>query len=139
MFPVPAQHTERGRVGDFGVPRSGGRVHEGFDIVAKCGAKLVSVTDGNVVRRGFHAALYGNYVLIADSVEPRTYFYSHLVRPAPVKVGQQVTAGQLVGNEGKTGNAQSIGCHLHFEVREQGRPINPEPLLRKWEAAGPAG
>ncbi len=89
-----------------------------------------------MIERGFHARLYGNYVLVKDAVEPRTYFYAHLVRRAPVKPGQQVAAGQLVGNEGKTGNAQTIGCHLHFEIRERGRPIDPEPLLRKWEREG---
>jgi murein DD-endopeptidase MepM/ murein hydrolase activator NlpD len=132
-FPVQAHWTDRGATGDFGAPRDGGRIHEGFDIVAKCGAKLVAVTDGKVIRRGFDPVLYGNYVLLSGNGEGRTYFYAHLVRPPAVKVGEQVGAGQFVGNEGKTGNAATIGCHLHFEIRDHGRPINPEPLVRKWD------
>jgi murein DD-endopeptidase MepM/ murein hydrolase activator NlpD len=134
-FPVQAHWTDRGAIGDFGAPRNGGRVHEGFDIVAKCGAKLVAVTDGNVIRRGFDPVLYGNYILLSGAGENRTYFYAHLVRPAPVKVGEQLTSGQFVGNEGKTGNARTIGCHLHFQVRDHGRLIDPEPLVRKWDRA----
>ena len=133
VFPVQAPHTTRGAIGEFGAPRSGGRVHEGFDIVAKCGAKLVAVHDGTILRRGFDPVLYGNYLLIKGAAENQNYFYSHLVRPAEVKIGQQVTAGQFVGNEGKTGNAESTGCHLHFEIRRGGRSIDPEPLLRKWD------
>ncbi|MGZ5311792.1 MAG: M23 family metallopeptidase, partial [Solirubrobacterales bacterium] len=56
-----------------------------------------------------------------------------MVRTAAVKVGGQVSAGELVGNEGETGNAATTGCHLHFEIRDHGRPINPEPLVRKWD------
>ena len=136
VFPVRASHTTRGPIGDFGAPRNDGRVHEGFDIVANCGAKLVAVHDSTVIRRGFDPVLYGNYVLINGLAEDQNYFYAHLVRPAPVKVGEQVSTGQLLGNEGKTGNAETVGCHLHFEVRRDGRPVDPEPLLRKWDRHG---
>jgi murein DD-endopeptidase MepM/ murein hydrolase activator NlpD len=135
VFPVKGHWTTRGPTGDFGAPRSGGRVHEGFDIVAKCGAKLVAVTDGKVVRRGFDPVLYGNYLLLSGDGERRTYFYAHLIRPPAVKLGEKVQPGQWVGNEGKTGNAETVGCHLHFELRDQGKPIDPEPYLRKWDRA----
>lgn len=104
--------------------------------MARCGAKLVAVADGAVVRRGFDPVLYGNYVLLGGAGEGRTYFYAHLARRAAVKPGQRVSAGQFVGNEGMTGNARTIGCHLHFEIRRRGRPIDPEPALRKWDRAG---
>lgn len=86
-----------------------------------------------MVRRGFDPVLYGNYLLVSGNGEGRTYFYAHLIRPAQVKLRQQVTAGQFVGNEGKTGNAETTGCHLHFELRVGGEPVNPEPALRKWD------
>ncbi len=133
MFPVKGHWTTRGAIGDFGAPRNGGRIHEGFDIVAKCGAKLVAVTAGKVIRRGFDPVLYGNYLLLSGNGEGRTYFYAHLVRPAAVKLGGEVGAGQFVGNEGKTGNAETTGCHLHFELRVKGKPVDPEPHLRKWD------
>ena len=42
----------RGAIGEFGAPRSGGRVHEGFDVAAACGTELVAVTTGKVARWG---------------------------------------------------------------------------------------
>jgi peptidoglycan LD-endopeptidase LytH len=123
----------RGYIGEFGAPRSAGRVHEGFDIVAACGAKLVAVTSGRVLRRGYDPVLYGNYLLIHGEGERRSYFYSHLPRPAPVGVGERVLEGQRVGVVGLTGNAVSVGCHLHFEIHQRGVPIDPAPALRRWD------
>jgi murein DD-endopeptidase MepM/ murein hydrolase activator NlpD len=44
----------------------------------------------------------------------------------------------LYGNHllGKTGNARSVGCHLHFEIHVLGRPIDPEPVLSRWDRSG---
>lgn len=133
VYPVRGRHTFRGAVGRFGVPRNGGRTHEGFDIVAACGTPLVAVRAGRVRRVGYHARLYGYYVLLAGSLEHRDYFYAHLPRPAGVRRGQLVRTGQRIGSVGATGNARSIGCHLHFEIHERGRPVNPEGSLRKWD------
>jgi murein DD-endopeptidase MepM/ murein hydrolase activator NlpD len=97
---------------------------------------MVAARGGNVIKRGFHAALYGNYVLIHVPEEGRSYFYAHLSRPAAVGLEDQVETGQRIGSVGDTGNARGTGCHLHFELRVKGRPIDPEPALRKWERAG---
>ncbi len=43
VFPVQGPHGTRGAIGEFGAPRSGGRTHEGFDVVAACGTELVAV------------------------------------------------------------------------------------------------
>jgi len=123
----------RGYIGEFGAPRSGGRTHEGFDVVAACGAKLVAVGNGRVLRRGYDPVLYGNYLLLHGEGERRSYFYSHLPRPAPVARGERVIEGQRVGAVGMTGNAVSVGCHLHFEIHERGVPIDPAPALRRWD------
>jgi murein DD-endopeptidase MepM/ murein hydrolase activator NlpD len=40
---------------------------------------------------------------------------------------------ERIGKVGKTGNAQSVGCQLHFELRRRGDPIDPEPFLREWD------
>ncbi len=134
VFPVPGPHGERGMVGDFGVPRNGGRTHEGFDITAKCGAKIVAAAGGVVVDRGFHARLYGNFVRVRVPEEKRTYRYSHLIRPAEVGLREDVEIGQWIGSVGDTGNARGTGCHLHFEIRVgDNKPIDPEPALRKWD------
>ncbi len=43
-------------------------------------------------------------------------------------------SGQRIGSVGKTGNAQTVGCHLHFEMRIHGKAIDPEPALRRWDS-----
>ena len=134
IYPVRGPHSFRGDIGEFGAPRSGGRVHEGFDINAACGTKLVAVRSGRVVERGYDPVLYGNYLLIKGRNQRRTYFYSHLIKPAVPKRGEQVKTGQRVGEVGRTGNARYVpGCHLHFEIRRRGHPIDPEPDLRGWD------
>ena len=136
VFPVLGPTSTRGAIGEFGAPRSGGRTHEGFDIVAPCEAGLVAVRGGRVVRRGYDPILYGNFLLLAGEGEGRSYFYSHLIRPAAVRPGDRVWAGQRVGAVGATGNARTVGCHLHFEIRAGGRPVGPAPALRRWERRG---
>jgi len=133
VFPVQGPHWTRGEIGEFGAPRSGGRVHEGFDVVASCGVELVAAASGRVVRSGYDPVLYGSFLLIRGAGERRSYFYSHLRRPALVRKGERVWAGQRVGAVGKTGNARTVGCHLHFEIRDRGRPIDPAPILRRWD------
>jgi murein DD-endopeptidase MepM/ murein hydrolase activator NlpD len=133
VFPVQGPHWTRGATGEFGAPRDGGRTHEGFDIAAACGTPLVAVRGGRVRRRGFDPTLYGNYVLIHGEGEHRSYFYAHLRRPAGVDRGERVFAGERVGVVGETGNARTVGCHLHFEIHVDGRPIDPEPALRRWD------
>lgn len=132
-YPVRGPHRFRGAVGKFGAGRSGGRVHEGFDVVARCGTPLIAARGGTVVRRRFHPRLDGNFVVIAARKERRTYRYSHLSRPSPLRRGDRVHTGDLVGHVGKTGNARSTPCHLHFEIRAGRRFIDPEPRLRAWD------
>ena len=133
VFPVLGSHWTRGSIGDFGAPRSGGRTHEGFDIVAACGKPVVAVRDGRVRRTGYDPVLYGNFLLLHGEGEHRSYFYAHLRRPPAVRRGDRVFAGEPVGMVGKTGNARTVGCHLHFEIHVDGRPIDPEPSLRRWD------
>jgi len=131
---VQGPHGVRGAIGEYHAPRSGGRIHEGFDVTAACGARLVAVRNGRVLRRGFDPVLYGNFLLIHGEGERRSYFYSHLVRPAAVRRGQWVREGQRVGAVGETGNAAGTGCHLHFEIHVRGVPIDPEPALHRWDS-----
>lgn len=133
VFPVDGRHWTRGAIGEFGAPRSGGRWHEGLDVVAACGTQLVAVRGGRVLRTGYDPVLYGNYLTIHGEGERRSYFYAHLPRPAPVHRGERLWTGERVGSVGMTGNARTVGCHLHFEIHVRGRAIDPEPYLRRWD------
>ena len=135
VFPVRGPHSGRGPVGDFGAARSGGRSHEGFDIVAACGTKLVAARKGKVLVNRFDPVLDGNELVIHARGAGRNYRYSHLRKPGLPEAGEVVETGERIGSVGKTGNAITVGCHLHFEMLVGGRPVDPEPALRRWDAA----
>jgi murein DD-endopeptidase MepM/ murein hydrolase activator NlpD len=134
FFPVRGPHGTRGPVGDFNAPRDGGRRHKGFDVTAACGTPLAAARTGTVIERKFDRRLDGNYIVIKGVGERRQYLYAHMVHPSRFEVGDLVHVGQIVGQVGQTGNARTVGCHLHFEIHRRGRPINPEPSLRAWDA-----
>jgi murein DD-endopeptidase MepM/ murein hydrolase activator NlpD len=133
FFPVRGPHGTRGAVGEFGAPRDGGRVHKGFDVTASCGTPLAAATTGTVVKRAYDARLDGNFVVIRGLGERRKYWYAHMVHPSTFQRGDEVHVGQIVGYVGKTGNARTVGCHLHFEIHVNGRPVDPKPYLRAWD------
>jgi murein DD-endopeptidase MepM/ murein hydrolase activator NlpD len=133
VFPVQGPHGVRGAVGAYHAPRSGGRIHEGFDLTAACGTELVAVRNGRVLARGYDPVLYGNYLLLHGEGEQRSYFYAHMPRLARVHKGERVWEGEMVGAVGETGNAAGLGCHLHFEIHVHGVAVNPEPELRRWD------
>ena len=86
-----------------------------------------------MLKTGYDPILYGNYLLIHGEGEHRSYFYAHMPTPAFVHRGERVYTGERVGSVGETGNAISVGCHLHFEMHVHGTPVDPKPLLRKWD------
>lgn len=133
LFPVRGPHGTRGPVGEFGAARNGGRRHKGFDVVAGCGTPLAAAATGTVVKRAYDPRLDGNYVVIRGLGERRKYWYAHMIHPSRFQKGDLVHVGQIVGNVGRTGNARTVGCHLHFEIHVGGRPVDPEPYLRAWD------
>jgi murein DD-endopeptidase MepM/ murein hydrolase activator NlpD len=133
FFPVRGPHGTRGPVGEFGALRNGGRRHIGFDITASCGTPLAAVHTGTIVKRAFDPRLDGNFVVIRGLGEVRKYQFSHMARPSPFRQGDTVHVGDIVGHIGRTGNAASTPCHLHFEIHRRGRPIDPEGDLRAWD------
>jgi len=134
MYPVRGPHVDRGLIGLFGVPRNGGRTHEGFDVNAACGTRLVAARGGLVVRSRFDPVLYGHEVIIRGLLDGREYRYAHLRDRPLVRRGERVRTGQQIGLIGDTGNARTTGCHLHFELRERGgRLIDPGPRLHEWD------
>jgi murein DD-endopeptidase MepM/ murein hydrolase activator NlpD len=136
-FPIRGQHGYGGAVQRFGAPRSGGRVHEGQDVFAPCGTRVVAARGGRVEARGSDPELYGNWIVI-DARGTRTdYRYAHFRSPASVGDGERVRTGDRVGRIGRTGNARSVGCMLHFEIWPHGwenrGPKDPLPILRRWD------
>jgi murein DD-endopeptidase MepM/ murein hydrolase activator NlpD len=98
--------------------------HPGFDLAAKSGTEVAAAARGTVVHAG-PAGTYGNLVTLRhdNGFETR---YAHL-SSVDVKVGDLVEAGTDLGKVGTTGH--STGPHLHFEVRHDGKAIDPAPLL----------
>lgn len=102
-------------------PLTHGRgVHQGVDISAPTGRPVRSSADGVVVRAGNMGAL-GQAVFVAHGFGLTTR-YGHLSK-IEVRPGQRVKRGDLVGLVGNTG--RSTGSHLHYEVRQDGEPVNP--------------
>jgi murein DD-endopeptidase MepM/ murein hydrolase activator NlpD len=109
-FPVRAGHT----YGDgYGAPRSG-HTHQGQDISAKCGKRIVAVRGGRIQYRGYQASGAGYYVVVDGKSTGHDYVYMHLRPHGLPKRGQKVRTGEPIGTVGETGNAS--GCHLHFEM-----------------------
>jgi murein DD-endopeptidase MepM/ murein hydrolase activator NlpD len=134
VFPVRGPHDFGGASARFGTARDG-HIHQGQDVFATCGMKLVSVMAGKVQFRGYQGAA-GNYVVIDNAGTNTDFGYMHLLQPALIKPGQSVGAGQLIGNVGQTGNAR--GCHLHFEYwignwHGGGHPVDPLSYLKAWD------
>ena len=130
----------------FGAPRSG-HVHEGQDMLGKRGTPLVAVRDGVVVDRGKVNGPYsggrGNYLAIYSPLDDLSFVYQHLEQPPPVSIGDEVEAGQQIGQMGCTGTC--FGTNLHFEVRKGRATLradlkagDPLPYLRQWPQAAPA-
>lgn len=109
----------------FGMRRLGGepeaRIHKGVDIAAPMGTSVFAATEGRVVRTGHQPEGYGRFVEL-EHPNGMTTLYAHLSR-VDVASGQAVSASQRIGLVGSTGF--STGPHLHFEVRRDGRQLNP--------------
>jgi murein DD-endopeptidase MepM/ murein hydrolase activator NlpD len=134
FFPVRGPHGTRGAVGRFGAGRNGGRTHKGFDVTGACGTPLAAVRSGTVVKNAFDGRLDGNFVVIRGLGERRLYLYAHMRRRSSFQQGDPIHVGQIVGQIGRTGNAGSTPCHLHFEIHVHGRGvIDPQPWLRAWD------
>jgi murein DD-endopeptidase MepM/ murein hydrolase activator NlpD len=94
--------------------------HVALDFGVPVGTPVKATLDGRVVYAGWNDQGYGNLVIIENG--PYRVYFAHLSK-IPVKVGEKVTAGTIIGYSGNTGN--STGPHLHYEVRKNGYAIDP--------------
>jgi murein DD-endopeptidase MepM/ murein hydrolase activator NlpD len=129
VFPVVGKHS-------YGDGLGAGRDHQGQDLLAKCGKRVVAAQSGRVQMRDYHGSA-GYYVVVDGERRLHDTVYMHLQDRPDVGKGERVDAGQTVGRVGDSGNAST--CHLHFEIwsepgyYEGGKPVDPEPYLRRWD------
>jgi murein DD-endopeptidase MepM/ murein hydrolase activator NlpD len=105
-------------------------LHAGMDFAANCGSPVYAAADGDVIMTTpeWASGGYGNRLVIDHGLlrgVDLTTTYNHLT--SFVRTGGHVSRGQLVAYSGTTGN--STGCHLHFETRQDGSPVNPRGWL----------
>ena len=98
--------------------------HRGTDIPAPEGTPILAAHSGTVLVSGWNDS-YGNQVLLDNGAGLSTR-YAHMTQTA-VTAGEAVTAGQVIGYVGNTGD--STGFHLHFEVMQNGVRVNPMDMV----------
>ncbi|MHB8868273.1 MAG: S-layer homology domain-containing protein [Thermoleophilia bacterium] len=150
VFPLPERFPW---TNTFGAPRSGNRTHEGNDIMVPKMTPLLAVVDGtldwmNLTGKlsSYNGLPYYNILLRGD--DGNDYFYIHMNNDTPgtddglggvekayapgLGNGTRVTAGQLIGWAGDSGNAEDSGSHIHFEIHQGGykNPIDPYESLK---------
>jgi hypothetical protein len=132
---------------DFGDPRSGGRTHEGNDLLVPKHRPLLAAADGKVTRVQVDTGSNSGNMLTIKDEDGWWYSYIHVNNDTPgtddganplefafakgIEVGARVKAGQVVAFAGDSGNAEGTSPHLHFEIHQpDGKPIDPYPSLR---------
>jgi len=112
-------------IDSWGYPRSGGRTHEGTDMMAGYGTPVVAIVSGTITYAGYGASA-GNWQILSGS-DGNAYWYMH--NQENLVNGGSVQAGQQIATVGDTGNATGIP-HLHFEYHPGGGgAVNPYPLV----------
>lgn len=121
-FAMPLKSSFRFTSG-FG--RRWGRMHEGTDLAGAYGSPIHATADGTVTHAGWESG-YGNLVTIRHEFGLETR-YGHLSK-VRVEVGQKISRGDRIGDMGNTG--RSTGTHLHYEVRVNGKAVNPMTYIK---------
>ena len=125
VCPVQGPHSFSN---DWHQPRSGGRLHEGTDVLAPRGTPVVANVSGSVSP---HQSSLGGISYYLRGDDGHVYFGTHL--DSLSGVSGRVSAGTVIGRVGNTGNARGGPTHLHFEVHPGGGgPVNPYPTLVKY-------
>ena len=104
----------------------GAAFHPGIDLAGAFGTPVYATAEGTVLRAGWNSGGYGNMVEI-DHGRGIATRYGHM-SAILVHAGDHVTRGEQIGRMGSTG--RSTGNHLHYEVRIDGRPVNPIPFMK---------
>lgn len=97
------------------------KMHQGMDFTSPTGTPVYATGDGKVIRADRKSSGYGNHIRI-DHGYGYVTLYAHL-SAYKVRAGQKVKRGDVIGLVGNTG--KSMAPHLHYEVRVNGKPVNP--------------
>jgi peptidoglycan LD-endopeptidase LytH len=141
VFPQETGPTEF--TSSFGDGRSGGRRHNGNDLIAPRMTEVYAIADGIVIYVGTnnlsgrnvkldHGDGWESYYLHLNNDNPDTDdgSASWVLTVAPgIEEGMEVEAGQLIAWVGDSGNAEGTTPHTHFELRYEGKPIDPYSIL----------
>jgi murein DD-endopeptidase MepM/ murein hydrolase activator NlpD len=113
----------------WGAPRSGGRSHEGVDMIAARGTPLVAIFSGSIKR--ITSSTLGGLSVWLKAGNGDEFFYGHLETYGSISTGQSVEEGYVIGYNGSSGNAPDWLPHLHFEYHPGGGgAVNPYPLVK---------
>jgi murein DD-endopeptidase MepM/ murein hydrolase activator NlpD len=121
-----AGYVTRGQAEEGPAPNTGGEAHPGVDIAVPIGTPVRASGGGSVLQAGVDQE-YGIFVLLEHPGGLQS-MYGHLSRSA-VAAGQAIDAGEVIGLSGNTG--RSSAPHLHFEIRRDGKPIDPRTLVKE--------
>jgi len=139
--PFPGKYDASDPFGSLGYGRTNG--HTGSDWIVGGGSPIPAIGDGEVVAVGWHAG-NGNYLAVRLE-DGHVYAYLHMDRTAPVKVGQRVARGQIIGYVGNTGT-NSQGAHLHVTISDSvqayvglGNKVNPYEFIQARVGGGSGG
>ncbi|MCP9484602.1 MAG: M23 family metallopeptidase [Gaiellaceae bacterium MAG52_C11] len=136
VFPI---YGDAGFSDTWGAPRATTGRHQGTDIFAPLGAPVLAVADGTVFSVGWNAV--GGWRLWLRDRAGNQFYYAHLSAYSPLAVdGTEVRAGQVIGFNGNSGDAQGTPYHVHFEIHPvallplgyEGGAVNPYLYLGAW-------
>jgi murein DD-endopeptidase MepM/ murein hydrolase activator NlpD len=132
-LPIPVKNIKARQLKDtWGASRSHGRTHEGIDIMAPRGTKVLSATEGLIA--DLRNNNLGGKVVWILGPGGSWHYYAHLDdHKRGLNVGDYVKKGDLIGYVGNTGNARHTVPHLHYAIYLEGKGrgvVNPYPYLR---------
>ncbi len=132
-LPIPVDNIKTRQLKDtWGASRSSGRLHEGIDIMAPRGTKVMSATEGLIA--DLRNNNLGGKVIWILGPGGTWHYYAHLDgHKRGLSVGDYVKKGQVIGYVGNSGNARHTAPHLHYGLYLQGKgrgAVNPYPYLR---------
>ena len=136
IFPVRGRHDFGGAGADFGSGRAG-HSHQGHDVFAKCGTRMVAARGGRIKFKQYHAAA-GHYIVIDGDGTDVDYVYMHLDQPSPFGEGDRVYTGRRSARSATAATPGAATCTsssgAHPGWYDGGKPFDPLPSLQAWDS-----